>query len=82
MYEQVLMEFPQVQRRIQQEYQAGKSEGKSEGIRKGIQQGIRQGIQGAVEILRRLGYGRKEIAGELAKSYGLTESQAEEFLEQ
>lgn len=53
--------------------------GWQKGMEKGIQQGMRQGIQGAIDMLRKLGYQEEKIKSSIMEGYQLSVEEAEEY---
>lgn len=70
-----------LQRGLQRGLQQGMQQGIQQGIRKGMQQGMQQGIRGAVGMLRSLGHSDSEIKEKMMEAYGLSEKEAENYMQ-
>lgn len=60
-------------------WQKGMEKGIQQGIQQGMQQGMRQGIQGAIDMLRKLGYQEEKIKSSIMEGYQLSVEEAEEY---
>lgn len=57
-------------------------EGLEKGMEKGLKEGLKKGIQVAVDVLHDLGHADFEIKRILQNKYGLSENEADEYLQQ
>ncbi|MCM1256887.1 MAG: hypothetical protein NC307_03445 [Roseburia sp.] len=58
----------------------GREEGRKEGQKEGRKEGRKEGILGTVKVLRNLGQSSPEIKSVLMETYGLSETEADDYL--
>ena len=72
---------PEILIREKEREEAGLQRGLQRGLQQGMQQGMQQGIRGAVGMLRSLGHSDSEIKEKMMEAYGLSEKEAENYMQ-